>query len=204
MNDLDPFERLKLLESQTYNKRYFYYDPVNGNVVKIHNHVVDDPYPFVEVSIEELPDNFSSLNLDDFSVTKSGDKNRVVIKKAEATKIDGSIPTLYVSSKNVLDQKADLLIEQNNLTKKFVLSLSEDAKDYYRRNGSSLSFIFFVTLENDPSILYTSFTAPFSELLDKESVIVPFGTYDGARANLYTVRFFNTYLHVVYDEDKST
>lgn len=204
MSELDPFERLKILESQTYNKRYFYYDPVSGNVVKIHNHVVDDPYPFVEMSIEELPDNFSSLNLDDFSVTKSGGKNSIVIKKAEATRIDSSIPTLYVSSKGILDRNVDLLIEQNNLTKQFVLSLSEDAKDYYRRNGSSLSFIFFVTLENDPSILYTSFIVPFSELLDKESVIVSFGTYDGSRANLYTVRFFNTYLHVVYDEDKST
>jgi hypothetical protein len=204
VTELDPFERLKILESQTYNKRYFYYDPASGTVLKIHNHVADEPYPFVEMSIEELPDNFSSLNLDDFSVTKSGGKIDIVTKKIEATKIDGSIPTLYVSSKNVLDRKADLLIEQDNLIKQFVLSLSEDAKDYYRRNGSSLSFIFFVTLENDPSILYTSFMAPFSELLDKESVIVPFGTYDGSRANLYTVRFFNTYLHVVYDEDKST
>lgn len=202
MSELDPFERLRLLESQTYNKRYFYYEPVNRNVVSIHNHIVDEPYPFVEMSIEELPENFLSLNLADFMVVKERDKNTVVTKKATISRIDGSMPTVYVSSRDELEDEADLLIEQRNSAKEFMLSLSENAKDHYRRNGSSLNFIFFVTLENDPSILYTTFTVPFSELLDRESVRIPFGIYDGSRSNLYTVRFFNTYKHVVYNENK--
>lgn len=202
MTEIDPFERLKSLETRTYNKRYFYYEASTGNVVSIHNHVVDDHYPFVEVSVEELPENFLSLNLKDFIVIKENDKRKVIVKKHGISRIDGSIPTVYVTAQNDILDNVDLLIRQKNSTKEFVLSLSENAKEHYRRNGSSLNFIFFVTLENDPSILYTSFMIPFSDLLDKESVSVPFGVYDGSRSNLYTIKFFSTYLHAVYNENK--
>lgn len=203
MDDIDPFERLKLLETQTYNKRYFYYEATDGSVVSIRNRIVDEPYPFVEISLEELPDNFSSLNLTDFLVITENEKKPIVsIKKSTVAKIDGSIPVIYISSREEIKEITnDLLIEQDNNRQEFRLSLSKRAKDHYARTGTALNFMFFVTLENDPSILYTTFVVPFKDLLENAQSIVPFEKYDGSKSRIYTIKFFQRYLHAVYHEN---
>lgn len=204
MNDIDPFERLKQLETQTYDKRYFYYDPIDGSVVKIHNSMVDEPYPFVEMSVEELPNNLASLNLTDFIIIDENNKKKATTKKIALTRINGSIPTVYVSSLDEIEiDKVNLLIEQDNLNKKFRLSLTDESKKHYWRNDTVLNFMFFVTLESDPSILYTTFVVSLADLLEKDHVIVPFGKYNGSRSNIYTVKFFHSYIHVVYNENKT-
>lgn len=204
MSDIDPFERLKLTESRTYNKRYFYFDPSDGTVISIHNSIVDDPYPFVEISIEELPENFTSMNLTDFLVVVQDDKHKITSKKIITEKIDRSIPTIYVSSKENINEKPDLLIEQDNSKKEFRLILSEEAKRNYARAETELNFRFFVTLENDPLILYMTLVVPFKNLLENNMFVIPFGSYDGIRSKLYTVKFFQKYLHVVYNENTNT
>lgn len=200
----DIFERLRKLESQTYNKRYFYYDPNDGSVVSIHNSISDKPYPFIEMSIEELPKDFHLLNLVDFTVIEENGKKELVTKTPGPTRIDNSIKTVYVASREEIENEVNLLIEQDNSNKEFRLSLSDSAKDQYWRQDSSLKFMFFVTLENDPSILYMTFVVSLTDLLEKDHVRVLFGSYDGSRSNLYTIKFFRSYLHAVYDENKIT
>lgn len=201
MNEMDLFERLRILESLTHNKRYFYYDSASGTVVSIHNSPRDESYPCVEMSLEELPENFSSFNLTDFLVVFENNKHTVTTKKITVPKIDGSIPVVYLASTEQIVDVYDLLIGQDNAKKEFRLSLSDAAKDYYAREGTTVNFTFFVTLEDDPSILFTSFTVPFRHLLEQQYVSVPFGTYNGARSKLYTIKFFQKYLHVVCHEN---
>lgn len=201
MNDMDPFERLKILESLTHNKRYFYYDSTNGTVVSIHNSPTDVPYPCVEMSLEELPENFNSLNLTDFLVIFENNTHTVTTKKVTVSKIDGSVPVMYLKAAKQIVSVYDLLIEQDNVKKEFRLSLSDSAKDYYAREGTTVNFTFFVTLEDDPSILFTAFTVPFKDLLEQQFVSILFGTYNGARSKLYTIKFFQKYLHVVRYEN---
>lgn len=204
MTEIDPFERLRKLETQTYNKRYFYYNPIDGSVISIHTNVIDEPYPFVEVSIEDLPEDFVSLNLTDFIVIDENNKKKISTKKIALTRIDGSIPVVYVSSiEEIESDEVNLFIEQDNSKKEFRLFLSDKSKEYYWRDTTALNFIFFVTLENDPTILYTTFSVSFLDLLEKEHIVIPFGKYDGSKSNIYTVKFFHSYLHVVYDENKN-
>lgn len=205
IEDLDPFERLRQVESLSYNRRYFYYNAVDGTVVKIHNSLIDEPYPHIEMSLEELPDNFTSLNLIDFIVINENNKKKLTTKKEIPARIDTSIPVINVSSLDEISKdNVNLLILQDNVNREFKISLSKEAKENYWRDLTSLSFIFFVTLENDPSILYTSFIVSFSDLLEKDCLNIPFGKYDGSRSNIYTVKFFISYLHVIYDEIKNT
>ena len=89
IEDLDPFERLRQVESLSYNRRYFYYNAVDGTVVKIHNSLIDEPYPHIEMSLEELPDNFTSLNLVDFLVITENNKKKLTQILDFATKNPG-------------------------------------------------------------------------------------------------------------------
>lgn len=183
---------------------YFYYDPSTGNIVHFRNYLEVDEYPYLEVRQTEIE---SDISIGDYQIIDT-DGTKKLIKKDKSvdniTKIDDTIhqiskkissPDLKISQANY---QFDLLIEQDNIKKEFRIHLSGAMKDQYHLNSNSNQHIFcYVTAENDPNILYKTLDIPLRKLLQLQYYTISYSDYDGTPCNIFSMRYFQNYLHLV-------
>ena len=94
----------------------------------------------------------------------------------------------------------DVLIEQDNINREFRIRLSGEIKDQYRQDINSKKYIIcYVTAENDPNILYKKLDIPLSKLLQYHYYTIPYDDFKDLSCNIFSLRHFNNYLHLVIE-----
>lgn len=187
-------------------KYYFYYDPSTGNIVHFRNYLEVDDYPYIEVKQTEVD---SDISISEYQVVDIEGKKKLIKRDKSIdhlTKIDD---TIHQISKKIADlnikvsqanYQFDLLIEQDNIKKEFRIHLSGAMKDQYHLNSKSNQHIFcYVTAENDPNILYKTLDIPLRNLLQSHYYTISYGDYDGTLCNIFSMRYFQNYLHLVIE-----
>lgn len=202
MTDQDIFELLKKQEEAIRKKPVFYvhYEQVSNRILSLRNYLdTTDPYPYIELSEDTF--NFSSpeFNISNYIV----DPIDKIIKKFEnelvqVTTIDSYIYEIpKVVSKTQVNKPFDLLIEQDNSLKEFRLSLSKDLREKFGSQKLILQEItVYVTAVNDPNVLYKTLKCSFTDVIQNEYHVIPFGDFEDSEANIYSMRYFENYLHV--------
>ena len=121
---------------------YFYYNPVNGQVIKITNCFEEDEFPYIEIPAAEVDIN---LSINDYQVIRKDEKFELVKKDKfidNVPKIDDNIHQIY---KRIADPKIkisqvnysfDMLIEQDNVKKEFRIRVSGVIKDQYYQTSN--------------------------------------------------------------------
>jgi Asp-tRNA(Asn)/Glu-tRNA(Gln) amidotransferase C subunit len=128
--DLDAIQ--KLIESiSSPITCYFYYNTVNGQVIKITNYFEESSYSHIEIPATEVDPN---LSINDYQVIRKDEKFELVKRDKfidNVPKIDDNIHQIY---KRIADSKIkisqvnysfDMLIEQDNIKKEFRIRVSE-------------------------------------------------------------------------------
>ena len=167
------------------------------------------------LEIDELPylvypkANFESeIILDDYQVVDKDGKKQLVKKDKQITisKIDDSVHQIYkqLADPSVkisqINYRFDLLIEQDNTKKEFRIRLSGLIKDQYHQGLISKQHIVcYVTAENDPNILYKTLDIPLNNLLQYHYYTIPYDDYDSTPCNIFSIRYFHNYLHLVIE-----
>ena len=203
----DVFELLKQLEFQNSSEKkfYIYYDPSTGEIIHFRNYFEDDSLPFIEITESEFDSPVENFDLKKYLVLKKDDKPELVksdtisILLEKMTNIDDLIYQLpkVKSEEFDLDNENDLVIEQDNLEKVFRIVLSARMKEKFLRYRSMQQNLnVYVTAENDPNILYKTLEFKMRDLIDNDSYIIEYGDFDGEDCNLFSVKYFQSYLHV--------
>lgn len=203
----DVFEFLKQLEAQNKGEKkfYAYYDPSTGEIIHFRNYFEDDSYPFIEVSETEIDTPIEQFDLKSYLVLKKGDK--VQLTKIDtissilgnSTNIDDLIYQIPKVNLNEVNNKEDydLIIEQDNFEKVFRIRLSEETKEkFLRLNSIQQNFSVYVTAANDPNILYKTLEFKINDLIVKDGYVIKFDDFDGESCNLFSIKYFQNYLHV--------
>jgi hypothetical protein len=185
---------------------YFHYDPSTGIVKNLRPYLEDDNLPYVTATQDEVTND---ICLDDYRVIEK-DGKALLVKRDKSveniSRIDDNIHQIpkYPADPNKkisqVNYQFDLLIEQDNINKEFRLRISGMIKDQYRESlRSNQQFLFYVTEENDPNILYKTLDIPLSKLLQYHYYTIPYDEYDGTACNIFSTKYFLTYLHLVIE-----
>jgi hypothetical protein len=200
MNDV--FSKLAELENIQNKKEYYvYYNPVNGDVIHIKNYF--DPsesfYPFIKVPIEEFKENFSTTEYVIINKPK-------LIKRefAHSDKIfDDYIYRIMkkITSNSVFflndSYEYDCLIEQDLHKREFRFRLSEKLRSLYNEiSFNTKSIQFYLTDYNDPNIIYDIFNIDISDMVKYYWYTIPFRDSHQTINDIFTVRYFQNYLHI--------
>ena len=185
---------------------YFYYNPVNGQVIKITNCFEEDEFPYIEIPAVEVDTN---LSINDYQIVRKDEKFELVKKDKfidNVPKIDDNIHQIF---KRIADPKIkisqvnysfDMLIEQDNVKKEFRIRVSGVIKDqYYQTSNSTQKLFCYVTAENDPNLLYKTLDIPLAKVLQYHYYTLPYEEYDGTPCNIFSMRYFHNYLHLVIE-----
>jgi hypothetical protein len=179
-------------------KYYFYYEPSTGKVVSVATLYIEQSYPYIEVLQSELNTD-SPIDLREWEV-KEGKVIKRELSLADFQKIDNmiyKIPKIFEKdSISEVDHPFDILIEQHNEKKEFRLRLSGQIKDQYSKIDNRLNVVLYVTTKDDPNILYKTIEVSLHKLLNID-LVVDYDDYDGSPCNIYSMRYFKNYLHVV-------
>lgn len=185
---------------------YFHYDPSTGNIKSLRPYFEDDDLPYVTLSQDEVSND---ICLDDYKVIEK-DGIPQLIKKDRSqdtiSKVDDNIyqipKSLAAPDKKIsqINYQFDMLIEQDNTNKEFRVRVSGIIKDQYKDSVySKQDFTLYVTEENDPNILFTTLDIPLSKLLQYHYYTIPYDEYDGTPCNIFSTKYFVTYLHLVIE-----
>ena len=170
----------KIDHNKTHDEIYFY---SNNNVIQLSGEVIQ----VINISTEEI---FSldkdKLNISNIDTVNNGEK--ILVGKK-----------LYIVHTN---KEIDLLIIQNNLTRRWEVSINPTTKAFLRTSGYSTNdtAYFSVTAKYDPNILYESLTIPIQDLISHDAVIIKFNDkldYESLEPSLYTTKYFENYAHEV-------
>ncbi len=170
----------KIDHNNTHDEIYFY---SNNNVIQLSDEVIQ----VINISTKEL---FSldkdKLNISNIDTVNNGEK--ILVGKK-----------LYIVHTN---KEIDLLIIQNNLTRRWEVSINPTTKAFLRTSGYSTNdtAYFSVTAKYDPNILYESLTIPIQDLISHDEVIIKFNDkldYESLEPSLYTTKYFENYAHEV-------
>lgn len=195
----------KELENQKEKKFYIYYDPRTGDIVHFRNYIENDSYPFIEVAESEFENSIAEIDINEYFITNKDNKAKLVKridKEFEKLNVDAlvyQIPKIAVENRRQAKQYSfDILIEQNNKDKCFYLRISSEVHEKFssQRNLTSLVFNFYVTAENDPNILYQTLEFKMSDLISNEYYTIEFDGFIEEKCNIFTRKYFQTYLHV--------
>jgi len=207
-DDSDALELLKqLLTPSETIMFYFHYDPMTGNVINFRNYLeITDDNPYLKFPHSDFD---SEISTNDYQVIDvDGNKKLVKRNKSIETilKIDDKVhqitrmisnPEIKISQTNY---NFDVLIEQDNTKKEFRIRLSGSLKDqYHKESKSKKSMIFYVTAENDPNILHKTLDIPLAKLLQYQYYTIPYDDFTDISCNIFSMRYFNNYLHLVIE-----
>jgi hypothetical protein len=186
---------------------YFHYNPSTGNIKSLRPYLDnDDDLPYV-TTLQDQVDN--DICLDDYKVIQKDGIPQLIKRdrsKDTISKVDDNIYQIPKSSA-ALDKKIsqinyqfDMLIEQDNKNKEFRVRVSGIIKDQYKDSVySKQNFTLYVTEENDPNILFTILDISLSKLLQLQYYTIPYNDYDGTPCNIFSIRYFQNYLHLVIE-----
>lgn len=181
---------------------YFYYHKDTGKIQKISPKKEETKYAILEVSTSEAKYFLSGeKKTSDYRIVFDVTSKKSILKNILDFKKDRYYSdTLYkIPCNEIVD--ADLVIEQNTKTKKWLCSISTEISQHVTSGQLNLNekILLSVTKKDDPNILYRSLYFDLSALL-KNSVEIPF-KYHFESANLdvsiYTYKYFETYSHKV-------
>ena len=185
---------------------YFHYDPSNGIIKNINLNLETNEFPYIEISQNEV--DVTNEYITEYQIIERDSKPTLVKKEIRnISKVDDNIhqipkrladPDKKISQ---LNYYFDLLIEQDNFKKEFRIRVSGSIKDQYRESlYSKQHFLFYVTAENDPNILYKTLDIPLAKLLQYHYYTISYEDYDGTPCNTFCMRYFYNYLHLVIND----
>ena len=139
MTDEDIFEILRKQEEALSNKNsfYFHYDPSTARIINFRNYLEqDDTFPFIKINEEDLEFSIDELfDILDYRVVEKNKK--LVIEKSKLEEISlisniiYQVPKIY-SQTNDINDEYDLLIEQDNEHKEFIIKTVFTSFDLYK------------------------------------------------------------------------
>lgn len=206
---MDPFEELRLLKQLLTQeaKYYFYYDIASGEIISIMSYMDPNEFnPYIEISVNDPLVNTDVLNKIYYEAIEVDNKRILARKKINfdsIKKIDDiiyKIPREYINSEfeiSEIDYKFDILIEQNTIKKEFRIRMSGYNRDQYDHTIESKNvLVFYVTADNDPTILYKKLEIPVKNLISNKYFSISYDTeiYD---CNIFSNRYFQDYKHLV-------
>lgn len=206
MIDEKIFEILRKQEEELLKEKPFYihYNPSDGVIQGFRNYLDDtDSLPFLEFYKDELPVSLEEFKITDYKVIEKNKK--LVLEKIEQIEDLPHIDNVIHQVKKMESVKGvdlnylpfDLLIEQNNIDKKFYIRLSKELREKYKNlkvNEKAMSA--YVTAENDPNILYKTLRFTLSDLVKYNYYTLTFDDFTGNKSNIFLVKYFQNYLHV--------
>ena len=185
---------------------YFHYDPVTGLIVNLRNYLEVDEYPYLKFPFTDFESNISS---NDYQILNINGNTQLVKRNKSIdhiSKIDDKIyqipkknadPDIKISQ---INYQFDVLVEQDNVKKEFRIRLSGELKDQYHQDlNSKKSIILYITAENDPNILYKTLDIPLNKLLQYHSYTIPYNEFEDVSCNIFSIKYFNNYLHLVIE-----
>jgi len=186
---------------------YFHYDPLDGNIKNLRPYLDgDDDLPYITATQEEIEND---ICLDDYSILERDGIFKLIKRDRLSESISKIDDNIYQIPKSLADSvtkisqityQFDLLIEQDNIKKEFRIRLSGMMKDQYKDSlRSKQDFTFYITEENDPNILFTTLDIPLSKLLQYHYYTIPYDEYEGTSCNIFSKKYFSTYLHLVIE-----
>jgi hypothetical protein len=207
MTNDEIFEFLKQQEAALLEKPKFYvhYDPKTNNIISFRNYLdTTDSSPYFELSKEDLDVDPSKFEMSSYKVKTENGKfklEKIVVPTIQITKIDEfiyEIPKLVLDTKITGDEYSyDLLIEQNNFSKKFKIRLSKLLREKFSlQNRDTHVLCLYVTAVNDPNILYKTLKCTMGDLITNEFYTLAFDDFQGDQVNIYGLKYFEEYLHV--------
>jgi len=203
-NDEDVIKLIeKLLAPPPMITYYFHYDPSNGNIKNINPSLEDNEFPYIELPQNEVDVTIEYIT--EYQIIERDSKPTLVKKEIKKiSNIDDNIHQIPKRLANPdkkisqLNYRFDMLIEQDNSKKEFRIRVSGLIKDQYRESlYSKQRFLCYVTSENDPNILYKTLDIPLDKLLQYHYYTISYDDYDGTPCNIFCMRYFYNYLHLV-------
>lgn len=206
---MDPFKELELLKQLLVQevKYYFYYDLPSGEIISILNQVdFNEINPYIEISATDPLVNIDVLNKVYFQVIEVDNQRVLTRKKINFDSIKKIDDIIYMVPRKDIQQgieisetnyKFDILIEQDTVKKEFRIRMSGYNRDQYdQKNESKNILVFFVTADNDPTILYKKLEIPVKHLISNKYFSIP---YDHGidKCNIFSNRYFQDYRHLV-------
>ena len=184
---------------------YFHYDPSNGNIKSISPSLETNEFPYIEVSQNDVDVTIEYIT--DYQIIERYGKPTLAKKEIDnISKVDDNIhqilkrladPDKKISQ---LNYYFDMLIEQDNSKKEFRIRVSGMIKDQYKESlYSKQRFLCYVTAESDPNILYKTLDIPLAKLLQYHYYTISYDDYDGTPCNIFSMRYFYNYLHLVVE-----
>ena len=206
---MDPFEELALLKQLLTQevKYFFYYDLPSGDIISILSYMdPNEENPYIEISKDDPLLDVNNLNKINFQVIESDNKRVLVRKKINfdlVKKIDDIIymlPREYISTVTKVfesEYKFDILIEQDTINREFRIRMSGYNRDQYDHKIESKNIlVFFVTADNDPTILYKKLEIPVKNLINNKYFSIAYDN-DIDQCTIFSNRYFQDYIHLV-------
>ena len=207
MKKNDIFEELRKQEQlvQSTPTFFLHYNLDTKQIINLRNYLeVTDSYPFIEVTEKDLGFSIKDIDISKYKISVGEDKKvklEEIQHKAVLTNIDDYIYQIPKVSANVrltaADISYDVLIEQNNKDKKFRIKLAKEFRERFASVETTKQRVYvYVTAVDDPNILYKTLNFSFADLVFNEFHTIDFDDFKGNQSNIYSMRFFQQYLHV--------
>jgi len=206
---MDPFEELVLLKQLLVQeiKYYFYYDLPSGDITSILSYVdPNEENPYIEISKDNPLLNINDLNKINFQVIESDNKRTLTRRKINFDLIKKIDDIIYMMPREHIpvgtkisesEYKFDILIEQDTINREFRVRMSGYNRDQYDHKIESKNIlVFFVTADNDPTILYKKLEIPVKHLINNKYFSIAYDS-DIDQCNIFSNRYFQDYIHLV-------
>lgn len=208
---MDPFKELELLKQLLAQeiKYYFYYEPSSGDISSILSYVdPDDENPYIVISKDDPLINVSNLNKINFQVITVDNKRVLIRRKINFDSLKKIDDIIYKMPRQVItidtnisetEYNFDILIEQDTIKKEFRIRMSGYNRDQYDHKVESKNILmFYVTADNDPTILYKKLEIPVKDLIREKYVSIEYDN-DIDSCNIFSNRYFQDYIHLVIE-----
>lgn len=172
---------------------YVYYDDRTGSLLSVTNELSTEYKNGISVEYESVKPLLSGdHSFRDYVVKNDGKKMSLVMSKTQGFVFKNNL-TETISEPN---EKAELIVEWNAVTKCWNFILSKNFKKSYNYNLLDSKLVFFVTLEHDYDFLIRTIIIDIDELLTKDAVGVVFDSNfekDISKLAITTKKTFKTY-----------
>lgn len=211
MTEEEIFEDIRKKQEALLKKPTFYihYDALSKKVVNFRNYLDNkDLLPYIEMTEADLGIPLDKFSVNDYRIKIENGKTtleKFINEEVSLTRIDDFIYEIPKIETNIslLDHPCDLMIEQNNIEKEFILKLSEDLRRRLSLQSiGSHRVSIYVTATCDPNILYQTLELTLRDLIRNENCIIPFLDSIDDDVNMYALRYFQEYLHVVVKNEE--
>lgn len=186
---------------------YVHYDISTRRILSFRNYLEkNDENPFLKITEKDIEIPIEEFEISNYLVmTKEKKTFLEKIKKEEAVNfglIDDIIFQIPKIEKVLENEPYDLLIEQNNDKGAFFIKLSNDISEKYKFLKVDKEMYMYVTAPDDPNILYKTLKFNISDLVNTDYHKIKFEDFLGQKSNIYSLKYFQDYLHVDTRNDK--